>query len=296
MARPYSYGTNIDVAKIRALIPECDGNVRAIAKRAGIPASTLQHWFGTQPALQAELADARQAAMQRDLFDPNPDEVRTVLLAHDGRLPALTAFYGRDAGTINRWLIDHPELSALAAELRAAVADERHIVAFEPQEALVTAALAALNGNLAAVAHQFHTTRGTLQSYLNRHPNVQIALYDAQEGMLDMAEASLYRAVLAGEAWAVIFFLKTRGRKRGYIERGESVNLNVNLNQLSVEQLERLAAGEHPSYVLASPGGIQSPNPSPRGPQPYPVADAGAGDPGPETQSGGNAPDAPGPD
>lgn len=48
------------------------------------------------------------------------------------------------------------------------------------------------------------------------------------------------------------FYLKTQGRKRGYIERGESFNLNVNLDKLNIEQLERLAAGEHPSLVLGA--------------------------------------------
>jgi len=70
--------------------------------------------------------------------------------------------------------------------------------------------------------------------------------------MLDMAESSLYRRVLAGDSCAVCFFLKTQGRKRGYIERGETFNLNVNLEKLTIEQLERIAAGEHPSLVLGA--------------------------------------------
>lgn len=48
------------------------------------------------------------------------------------------------------------------------------------------------------------------------------------------------------------FYLKTQGRKRGYIERGETFNMNIQLDRLSLDQLERLAAGEHPSLVLGA--------------------------------------------
>jgi hypothetical protein len=37
--------------------------------------------------------------------------------------------------------------------------------------------------------------------------------------MKDDAESALYKAALAGEAWAVCFFLKTQAKDRGYVER-----------------------------------------------------------------------------
>ena len=129
--------------------------------------------------------------------------------------------------------------------------------AWTPEPAVVSAEIQALNGNLAAVAKKLGVARNTLRRYLDLHPEVAQTLTEARETMLDMAESSLYRRVLAGDAWAVCFFLKTQGRTRGYIERGETVNLKINLEALSVEQLERLAAGEHPSLVLSaasSPG------------------------------------------
>ena len=45
---------------------------------------------------------------------------------------------------------------------------------------------------------------------------------EATEQALDIAEESLITAVKAGEAWAVCFLLKTRGKKRGYTERQEA--------------------------------------------------------------------------
>lgn len=123
---------------------------------------------------------------------------------------------------------------------------------FDPPEETVSESIKKLNGNIAAVCKELGTTRATFMRYCERHPTIQTTLYESREEMLDMAESSLYRRVLAGEAWAVCFFLKTQGRKRGYIERAETFNLNIDLNELSLDQLERLAAGEHPSLVLGS--------------------------------------------
>ena len=76
-------------------------------------------------------------------------------------------------------------------------------------------------GNVAAIARALGTSRGTVWNRIQSSPSLQTLLADARETMLDNAESSLYRAVLAGEAWAVCFFLKTQGKRRGYVERQE---------------------------------------------------------------------------
>ena len=85
----------------------------------------------------------------------------------------------------------------------------------------VITAIREMNGNLSAVARKLGVCRQTLYTYIDRHPSVQAVVADARETMLDNAESSLYRAVLNGEAWAVCFFLKTQGKRRGYVERQE---------------------------------------------------------------------------
>ncbi len=85
----------------------------------------------------------------------------------------------------------------------------------------VTAAIRDLHGNLSAVAKQLGVCRQTLYTYIDRHPSIQAVVAESRETMLDNAESALYRAVLNGEAWAVCFFLKTQGKRRGYVERQE---------------------------------------------------------------------------
>ena len=43
----------------------------------------------------------------------------------------------------------------------------------------------------------------------------------SREKMIDNVESKLYQKALEGEGWAVCFFLKTQGKRRGYIERQE---------------------------------------------------------------------------
>lgn len=47
------------------------------------------------------------------------------------------------------------------------------------------------------------------------------ALTDARERMLDDAETMLYKKVLDGSTPELLFFLKTQGRNRGYVEKQE---------------------------------------------------------------------------
>lgn len=53
---------------------------------------------------------------------------------------------------------------------------------------------------------------------------LQQVLVDAREAMKDTAELSLYNRILAGDGWAVCFYLKTQARDRGYVERTEIGN------------------------------------------------------------------------
>jgi 20S proteasome alpha/beta subunit len=85
----------------------------------------------------------------------------------------------------------------------------------------VIAKIHELKGNLSMVARSFGMSRQTMYNYLKGKPTVQAALDEARETMVDNVESALYSKALAGEGWAVCFFLKTQGKHRGYVERSE---------------------------------------------------------------------------
>jgi len=78
-----------------------------------------------------------------------------------------------------------------------------------------------LHGNVSSVARFFKMSRQTLYKYINDHVTVQAALEESREKMIDNVESALYQQALAGNTTAMIFFLKTQGKKRGYVERQE---------------------------------------------------------------------------
>ena len=81
--------------------------------------------------------------------------------------------------------------------------------------------------------------RSTIYRMMERHPDVAEAVDEARDYTTDIAEAALYRAIRRGEPWAVQFYLKTQGKRRGYVERTEVDDLRMpDLSNVSDEQLQ----------------------------------------------------------
>lgn len=94
-------------------------------------------------------------------------------------------------------------------------------------------------GNLSSVAKSLKCSRTTIQTYAREFPDVNEALHTARESITDVAESKLYSAIQKGELTAIIFYLKTQGRARGYVEK--QVNLNVDMSTLSDDELRAIA-------------------------------------------------------
>lgn len=56
---------------------------------------------------------------------------------------------------------------------------------------------------------------------IKQNPELQAALDEALEEKLDYAENQLQKLIKAEELGAICFFLKTKGKKRGFVERVE---------------------------------------------------------------------------
>ena len=96
------------------------------------------------------------------------------------------------------------------------------------------------NGNVAAVARHFGASRKTIHNRINESAILQDALRQARETMLDNAESVLYKKVLDGSTAELIFFLKTQGRSRGYIERNELDVRTRDVSKLADDELEAI--------------------------------------------------------
>ena len=114
------------------------------------------------------------------------------------------------------------------------------------------------------IAQRLGCHRHTVDNYIERHPTVRRAYEDECETVGDFAESVLIQNIkLAFQVQAkekvpvdtsdAKWYLE---RKRyGYSRKVEATLRNLDMTKLTDEQIDRLAAGEDPFHVLATPGG-----------------------------------------
>jgi len=85
-------------------------------------------------------------------------------------------------------------------------------------------ALGETQGLLTMAARKAGVSYTTVKRYAAEFPSVKQAVQDAKESMLDFAEGKLYSKIKDGDNVAILFYLKTQGKARGYIERSEISN------------------------------------------------------------------------
>jgi hypothetical protein len=85
----------------------------------------------------------------------------------------------------------------------------------------VIRAIEGAEGNLTQAAKNLGCARGTVYKYINDFATVKAAFEDVNERTIDMVEGQLMTQVKRGNMTAIIFYLKTKAKHRGYVERQE---------------------------------------------------------------------------
>jgi len=82
------------------------------------------------------------------------------------------------------------------------------------------------HGLLSMAAPKAGVSYRTINRYAHDFPAIQTAIQQAKESMLDFAESKLFQKIKEGDSTAILFYLKTQGKARGYIERSEVTGAN----------------------------------------------------------------------
>lgn len=85
----------------------------------------------------------------------------------------------------------------------------------------VIEALQASNGLQAGAARALNVSRQTIANYIKTIPEVAEAYEQVNETTIDKVEGKLLENINAGNVIAQIFYLKTKAKHRGYVERVE---------------------------------------------------------------------------
>jgi len=91
----------------------------------------------------------------------------------------------------------------------------------DTKKGLMLDALEKSLGIVSTACKMVDISRQTHYAWLKADEEYKKAVNSIQDGVLDFAESHLYKLVKEGNPAATIFFLKTKGKKRGYIERQE---------------------------------------------------------------------------
>lgn len=88
------------------------------------------------------------------------------------------------------------------------------------KKALIEALTKSL-GNVSTACKAVGVGRGMFYVYYEQDETFRQAVIDIKEAAIDFAESALMKQINEGNTAATIFFLKTQGKTRGYVERQE---------------------------------------------------------------------------
>ena len=74
-------------------------------------------------------------------------------------------------------------------------------------------------GIITKIAERVGCTWHTARRYIEKHPTVLQAYTDEKEKVIDLAETTVMKAMSEGDVGTARWYLATKGRDRGYVER-----------------------------------------------------------------------------
>lgn len=119
----------------------------------------------------------------------------------------------------------------------------------------VITALTESKGMVTVAAKKLGCSPTTVHNYIAKHTTIRDAMDAARDSQLDFAELKLFEEIKNNNTTAIIFYLKTVGKRRGYVERSEQVNYNVDAELLkkTIDAIEQagLSAADVFNNILA---------------------------------------------
>ena len=102
----------------------------------------------------------------------------------------------------------------------------------EQHKKAVIEALESSLGVVTSACKKAGVGRTTFYQWLKDDADFAKQVADIENVALDFAESQLHKQIQDGSAAATIFYLKTKGKKRGYIERQEIAHEGVQTFQI----------------------------------------------------------------
>lgn len=100
--------------------------------------------------------------------------------------------------------------------------------------------------NVSIACKSVGISRNTFYEWRKKYLDFAEKVKEQEESMLDFAETMLYKAIKKGKTAELIFYLKTKGQERGYVEK-QRLDVTTDapdLSGMSIEELRAIAYGQ----------------------------------------------------
>ena len=127
-------------------------------------------------------------------------------------------------------------------------------------EEQIAKALKASGGLITHAARKLGVTQPAVSQRVKSSEFLQAVIQEITESTLDLAESQLMEKIREGHIAAIIFYLKTKGRDRGFSERMEiNANINAKAGVLVVPPMAESVEAWEQSYQETVIEGSQKP-------------------------------------
>ena len=103
----------------------------------------------------------------------------------------------------------------------------------EAQKQAMIEAMKKSLGIVSSAVQKVGISRQTHYNWLESDPDYAAKIDEAYEFEIDFVEGQLFKKIQSGDSTSIIFYLKTKGKKRGYIERSE-LKVDANVKEIRV--------------------------------------------------------------
>lgn len=91
--------------------------------------------------------------------------------------------------------------------------------------------------NISATCKKIGISRRTYYKWCENNPEFKNLVNDELESLIDLAETKLQQNIMEGKEQSIFFFLRTKGKNRGYVETVEN-NVSINAFQQLMQDVD----------------------------------------------------------
>lgn len=102
--------------------------------------------------------------------------------------------------------------------------------------------------NVSATCTALGISRNTFYDWINKDHQLKEQIEEANEGLIDIVESKLLNQINENQLTAIIFFLKTKGQARGYVEAQNLQHTGRNGGPIEVNRKPGFAWDEEPDH------------------------------------------------